>query len=155
MVQPVYAEPCVPPGHEVVAIDSEPPGAVTVTFTVDVVDPEALVAVSLYVVVAAGLMLVEPLAAVEVNVPGVMARPVAPVVAQLSVLLVPEFTLVGFAVKEVIAGMEPFPEDEFDEVVEPQLASPAQVHRMMRNSALRSNPDGLSRRVPNQFLPDE
>jgi hypothetical protein len=56
------------------------------------------------VVVAVGLTLVEPLADVEVNVPGVMAMLVAPVVAQLSVLLAPELMLVGFAVKDVIAG---------------------------------------------------
>jgi len=46
IVQPAYAEPCVPSGHEVVAIANGPPGAVTVTFAVDVVEPEALVAVS-------------------------------------------------------------------------------------------------------------
>ena len=38
------------------------------------------------------------------NVPGVMARLVAPVVAQLSVLLEPEVILVGLAVKELILG---------------------------------------------------
>jgi hypothetical protein len=47
------------------------------------------------VVVAVGLMFVEPLADVDVNVPGVMAILVAPVVAQLSVLLEPEVILVG------------------------------------------------------------
>jgi hypothetical protein len=54
-------------------------------------------------------MVVEPLAAVDVNVPGVMAIVVAPIDVQLRVLLVPELMLVGFAVKELIAGMEPFP----------------------------------------------
>ncbi len=67
-------------------------------------------------VVAVGLMLVEPLADVDVNVPGVMAMLVAPVAAQLSVLLVPELMLVGFAVKEVIVGTEPFPEGALGEV---------------------------------------
>jgi len=62
-----------------------------------------------------GLMLVEPPADVDVNVPGVMAMLVAPVVSQLSVLLVPEFTLVGFATKDVITGTELFPVGEFDE----------------------------------------
>jgi len=57
------------------------------------------------VVVAVGLTLVEPLADVEVNVPGVMARLVAPVVDQLSVLLEPEVILVGMAVKELIIGL--------------------------------------------------
>jgi len=57
------------------------------------------------VVVAVGLTLVEPLADVDVNVPGVMAILVAPVVAQLSVLLEPEVMLVGSAVKELIVGL--------------------------------------------------
>jgi hypothetical protein len=57
------------------------------------------------VVVAVGLTLVEPLAAVDVNVPGVMAILAAPVVAQLSVLLEPEVILVGLAVKELIVGL--------------------------------------------------
>jgi len=46
MVQPAYAVPCVPLEHEVVSITNGPPGAVTVTFAMDVVEPEALVAVS-------------------------------------------------------------------------------------------------------------
>jgi hypothetical protein len=46
IVQPVYAAPCVPPGHELVVIASEPPGAINATFAVDVADPDALVAVS-------------------------------------------------------------------------------------------------------------
>ena len=70
-------------------------------------------------------------------------------------LLVPEFTLVGFAVKEVIAGAAPFSEGEVDEVVEPQPASPAQANRMMKKSSLRSNREELSRRERNQFLPNE
>jgi hypothetical protein len=57
------------------------------------------------VVVAVGLTLVEPVADVDVNVPGVMARVVAPIVAQLSVLLAPEVILVGFALKELITGL--------------------------------------------------
>jgi hypothetical protein len=56
------------------------------------------------VVVAVGLTLVEPFADVDVNVPGVMAMLVAPVVAQVSVLLEPEVMLVGLAVKELIVG---------------------------------------------------
>ena len=56
-------------------------------------------------VVAIGLTLVEPLADVDVNVPGAMARLVAPAVAQLSVLLEPEVILVGLAVKELITGL--------------------------------------------------
>jgi hypothetical protein len=57
------------------------------------------------VVVAVGFTLVEPLADVEVNVPGVMARLLAPVVTQLSVLLEPEVIPVGLAVKELITGL--------------------------------------------------
>jgi len=55
--------------------------------------------------VAVGLTFVEPLAEVDVNEPGVMAILVAPVVAQLNVLLEPEATLVGLAVKELITGL--------------------------------------------------
>jgi len=47
---------------------------------------------------------VEPLADVEVNVPGVMEILVAPVVVQPKVLLEPEVMLVGFAVNELIVG---------------------------------------------------
>ena len=57
--------------------------------------------------VALGLTLVDPLADVEVNEPGVMARLVAPEVVQLNVLLEPEVTLVGLAVKEPMAGLLP------------------------------------------------
>jgi hypothetical protein len=57
------------------------------------------------VVVAVGLTLVEPLADVEVNVPGVMARLLAPVVTQLSVLLEPDVILEGLALKELISGL--------------------------------------------------
>ncbi|MGA2084783.1 MAG: hypothetical protein ABSG60_04615 [Terracidiphilus sp.] len=56
-------------------------------------------------VVAVGLTLVEPLADVDVNVPGVMAMLAAPLVAQLSVLLEPEAMLVGSAVNELIVGL--------------------------------------------------
>ena len=56
-------------------------------------------------VVAVGLTLVEPLADVEVNVPGVMASLLAPVVTQLSVLLEPAVILEGLAVKELISGL--------------------------------------------------
>lgn len=78
--------------------------------------------------VPVGLTLLEPLAAVDVNVPGVMAILAAPAVAQLSVLLAPAFMLVGAAEKEVIAGLEPSPEDELD--TPPQLTSPTQANRI-------------------------
>ena len=56
-------------------------------------------------VVAVGLTLVEPLADVDVKVPGVMAMLVASVVAQPSVLVEPDVTLVGLAVKELMVGL--------------------------------------------------
>jgi len=106
------------------------------------------------VVVAVGFMLIEPLAEVDVNVPGAMAILVAPAAAQLSVLLVPEFTLAGSAVKEVIVGTESFAEDELDELDEPQLTSPAQATRM-RASAQRSSPGGLSPRQMSLLLQNQ
>ena len=54
-----------------------------------------------------GLTLVEPLAEVEVNVPGVIASVVAPLVAQLRLLLDPALILVGFAENELIVGLLP------------------------------------------------
>jgi hypothetical protein len=59
------------------------------------------------VVVAGGLTVVEPLAAVEVKLPGEMAIEVAPVVDQLRVELAPEFMEVGLAAKEEMVGVEP------------------------------------------------
>jgi hypothetical protein len=50
-------------------------------------------------------MLVEPLADVDVNVPGVMAMLLAPLVVQLNVLLEPEVMLGGLAVKELMVGL--------------------------------------------------
>lgn len=78
--------------------------------------------------VAAGVTVVEPLAEEDVNEPGVMATLVAPVVTQLSVLLAPELTVVGFAVKDVMAGGAPLPVDELDRAAEPQPASAAHAH---------------------------
>jgi hypothetical protein len=52
-----------------------------------------------------GFTVVDPLADVEVNVPGVMAMEVAAVVVQLSVLLEPEAMLAGLAVKELMVGL--------------------------------------------------
>jgi hypothetical protein len=45
IVQPVYALPCVPLGHDVVSIVSVPPDAVTVTCAVAVAEPALLLAV--------------------------------------------------------------------------------------------------------------
>jgi hypothetical protein len=94
------------------------------------------------VVVAVGLTLVEPLADVDVNVPGVMAMLAAPLVDQLSVLLEPEFMLSGLAVNELIVGAEPLPGGIIGVIVELQPANKAQTKRM-RRFALRSRPKDL------------
>ena len=52
-----------------------------------------------------GLTLVEPLAAVDVNVPGEIATLVAPVVAQVKVLLEPCVMVAGLAVNEEMTGL--------------------------------------------------
>jgi hypothetical protein len=57
------------------------------------------------VVVDAGLTVVDPLADVDVNVPGVIAMLAAPEVIQLNVLLWPEVMLAGLAVNDVIVGL--------------------------------------------------
>jgi hypothetical protein len=88
-----------------VVIDSGPPLAI-VTFAVAVVDPTALEAVNVYVVVAVGLTSVEPLADVDVNVPGVITIFVAPVVTQFNPLLEPELMLAGLAVNELMVGFD-------------------------------------------------
>lgn len=75
-------------------------------------------------VVADGFTLVEPLADVEVKVPGPMATLVAPLTDQLSVLLAPTVMVAGFTANEVIAGVEPFPGDDPDGMTEPQPKRP-------------------------------
>ena len=72
-------------------------------------------------VVAVALTLVEPLADVDVNVPGVMARLVAPFVAQLNMLLEPEVMVEGLAVKEPIVGLPVV----FTVTVNVEIAEPA------------------------------
>lgn len=84
------------------------PPVLTVTLVVAVTEPAELVAVSVYVVVDVGFTLVDPLADVDVNVPGVMAMLAAAVVTQLSVLAEPELTAVGVAVNEVMTGFAAF-----------------------------------------------
>jgi hypothetical protein len=102
------------------------------------------------VVVAVGLTLVEPLADVDVNVPGVMAILVAPAAAHVSVLLVPELMLVGFAAKDVIVGVEPFGVDELGEVAPPQPARPIPANRA-NTRAQRPSPEELSPRDQSMF----
>ena len=77
---------------------------VTVTVALLVTEPALFVAVNVYAVVADGDTVVEPLAAVEVNPPGLIAMPVAPVVTQLRVLLAPAVMLEGLAINEVMVG---------------------------------------------------
>jgi hypothetical protein len=91
------------------------------------------------VVVAVGFTVVEPLADVEVKVPGAMEMLVAPVTDQLNVLLEPEVIVVGLAVNDTIAGSEPVPVDEPDGIVEPQPSRPMQasevISRVRRSTA--------------------
>jgi hypothetical protein len=103
------------------------------------------------VVVAVGLTLVEPVAEVEVNAPGIIPILVAPTTAQLSELLVPEFTPAGLAAKEVIVGGEPLPGDEVDV---PQSTSPAQVSRTRASTQIWS-PGELNLRTLPLFLRNE
>jgi len=109
IVQPAYAAPCVPPGHEVVVMISGPPALTVATETVvlEVVEPEELVADSVYVVVDAGLTETEPLALVLVSAPGLMETVVAPLAAQLSVVLEPGLMLAGMALNDVMMGADP------------------------------------------------
>ena len=81
-------------------------------------------------VVAVGFTLVEPVADVDVNVPGEIEMLDAPVVDQLSVLLVPDFMLAGLAVKEVIVGEEPLPERELELL---------QLSRMMQQDDIKTS----------------
>ena len=54
--------------------------------------------------VTVGLTLVDPLADVDVNVPGVIPILVAPVVTHLNVVPAPELMVVGLAANELIMG---------------------------------------------------
>jgi hypothetical protein len=119
--------------------------AVTVTVAMAVVEPEGLVAASVYVVVAVGLTLTEPLAEPELNPPGEIEIVAAPLVVQLSVQLAPEFMLVGFAAKDPIEGLESVPVGEFGELAVPaQFVRPTQTARMRTKAQTR----GLEERRP-------
>jgi hypothetical protein len=107
-------------------------GGIMVTVVAAVVEPTALVAVSVKVVVAVGLTLVEPLDAVEVKAPGVMAIVAAPVTAHAKVLFAPELMLVGFAIKDVIELDWPFPRPEAGKIA-PQPARPAKANGIRTN----------------------
>jgi hypothetical protein len=83
------------------------------------------------VVVAVGLALVEPLADVELNAPGEIEIVVAPLVVQLSVVLVPELMVAGLAANDAIDGMEPLPGGVLTVVAVPaQLLKPKQASKM-------------------------
>ena len=99
---------------------------------------------------AVGLTFVEPLAAGEVNVPGVMVTVVAPVAAQLNVLLVLEFMAEGAAVKDVMSGTEPLLVEDFGKVAPVQPASAAQA-RKIRASAQEFNLEEFSWRELDSF----
>jgi hypothetical protein len=89
-----------------------------------------------------------------VNVPGEIFKLVAPVAAQLSVLLPPELMLAGLATKDVIAGAVPFPGEVPDEPTEPQPARPRQIHRL-RTKAQRSSPERWNPRHLSLFPQNE
>jgi hypothetical protein len=100
------------------------------------------------VVVAVGLTLVEPLAEVDVNVPGEIEILDAPVVDQLSVLLLPDFMLAGLAVKEVIVGAEPVPEGELELLQLPRMMQEDEI----KASTQRRTTGGLVRYEANTVL---
>ena len=81
----------------------------------------------------------------ELNAPGEIEIDVAPLVAQLRVLLVPELMLAGFAVKDVIVGAAPVPGDGFAEIFPPQLVRPIQASRRT-SRAQRFSPEDLGAR---------
>ena|SRR5271170_7295286 len=96
-------------------------------------------------------MLVEPLADVDRNVPGVIATLAAPITDQLRLLLVPEFMLGGFASNDAICGTVPFPvgAGELAELPAAQPPSPAQQSRasaVTKTSAQSSSPVDLNPR---------
>ena len=76
------------------------------------------------------LTLVDPLAAAEVNVPGVIATLVAPVVVQLNVLPPPAVMLAGAALNEAIVGAVPVPDMECDEPPQPASESNTRIAPM-------------------------
>ena len=92
-----------------VVTTSGPPALTVATETVvlEVVEPEELVADSVYVVVDAGLTDTEPLALALVSAPGLMETVVAPLLTQLSVVLEPGLMLAGMALNDEIIGADP------------------------------------------------
>jgi hypothetical protein len=74
-----------------------------------------------------------------------MVMLVAPVAAQLSVLLALELMLAGLATKEVISGAEPFPGGEVKEPPETQPTRPAERNRVRAKTPRFSAEEGSSR----------
>jgi hypothetical protein len=105
---------------------------VTVTAAVAVAEPATFLAVSVYVVVVDGLKDVEPVAEVDAKFPGVMVTLVAPEVAQLSVVLVPEMMFVGLAEKDAMLGAAVCVTGPVDAPF-PQPTGPPQVERSKAN----------------------
>jgi hypothetical protein len=128
------------------------PVPATVTVAVAVAEPAAFLAVSVYVVVADGREDVEPVAEVDAKFPGVMVTLVAPEVAQLSVVLVPEMMLVGLAEKDAMVGAAvcvtgpvdaPFPQPPGPPQVERSKANPQIPILGSTDAASRSHPLGF------------
>jgi hypothetical protein len=103
------------------------------------------------VVVAAGVMLVEPVNAVEVKAPGVMERLVAPVADQLSMVLEPELMLPGFALNEVILGAETCCTGMVCEAPEPQAARRAEARTARRVKISARCEDGFGESICDSF----
>jgi hypothetical protein len=100
------------------------------------------------VVVAVGLTLVEPLADAELNASGEIEIVVAPLVAQLSVVLVPELMVAGFAVNDAIDGREPLLGGVLTEVAVPaQPLKPKQASKIT-TSAWKSKREEWRSRKP-------
>lgn len=72
----------------------------------------------------------------DVNVPGVIAMLVAPVVVQFSVLLEPDLMLAELAVKDVTEGAEPVP--GMVVVGSGLLVEPPQLVRPIHESRMRA-----------------
>jgi len=125
-----------------------PCAGVTVTVSVEVTEPAVLLAVSVYVVVAAGLTLIEPLAAVDVNVPGAIAMLVAPETDQLRVLLDPEAMPEGLAAKEPICGAEFCCGGVVCEVAEPAQPARATQQTSAQTSTQTANARETAPREP-------
>lgn len=70
----------------------------------------------------------EPVAEVDVKVPGVMLMLVAPVVDHVSVLLEPALMLAGFAAKELIAGLAALTVTVAVAMAEPELLVAVSVY---------------------------